>query len=213
MSATARIGFWAALGACLAGLAYTVAQLLQVAGLLPDPLDRILIFAPSLVLAPLFVVTLAAVYESGTTSVRGWRIAALGLGVLYAAMVGIVYVNQLGVVIPDELRGIPHEGWVCCTFSEPMTAIDLLGYSYMGLALLLLAPSYPAGWLRRLLIANGLLVPAILLQLYWPILILAATPWLVLFPAATALLARDFARMRRSARRIHALRPHPAERV
>ena len=35
-----RLGFWAALAACAASILYGIPQLLQVAGLLPDPLDR-----------------------------------------------------------------------------------------------------------------------------------------------------------------------------
>lgn len=213
MTTTARLGFWAASAATCASLAYVVAQLLQALGVVRDPVDRILIFGPSLMLAPLVVVTLAAAYDISSAAVRGWRIAALGLALLYAAMVGLVYVTQLGVVIPDELRGLHDEGWVCCAFSEPMTAIDLLGYTYMALALLLLAPSYPAGWLRRLLIANGLLAPIILLQLVWPVLILAAVPWLIIFPAATLLIARDFARMMRSSRKIAAARQGSPARI
>lgn len=196
MSAAARLGRWAAWTAFAASAAYTLAQLLQIAGLLPDPIDRIAIFVPSFALAPAFVVALAMAYACAPVAMRGWRLAAFALALLYAAMAGIVYVNQLGVVIPDELHGVPHDldGLACCAFRAPITAIDLLGYSYMGLALLLLAPSYSARWLRAILIANGVLVPAILLQLYWPMLIVAAAPWLILFPAAMALLAGEFGR-------------------
>jgi len=78
-----------------------------------------------------------------------------------------------------------------------MTAIDLLGYTYMALSCLLLAAlfPYPADrWLRGLLIANGLLAPFLLGQLAWPSLIYVGAIWLVIFPAAMALLAVRFAR-------------------
>jgi hypothetical protein len=55
-----KLGFWSAAGPCIASLAYGVPQILQVAGLLPDPPDRIVTFAPSLILAPFVVVALAA---------------------------------------------------------------------------------------------------------------------------------------------------------
>jgi hypothetical protein len=188
-----RLGYWAAIGACAAAIGYAIPQLAQVAGLLPDPLDRILIFAPSLALAPCFVVALAAACADAEGTARPWRFGALALAILYGAMASIVYVNQLGVVIPRELAGLPPAGgnFACCGFRDPMTAIDLLGYTYMSLATLLLAPTC-RGALRLTLVANGLLAPFLILQLAWPVLIWVGALWLVLFPAAMALLARDF---------------------
>ena len=88
-----RFGFWAAVGALVASLAYGIPQLLQVAGLLPTPLDRILIFAPSLILAPFFVATVASSYEGSAAHARLWRLSALCLALLYGAMASMVYIT------------------------------------------------------------------------------------------------------------------------
>ena len=188
-----RLGYWASIGAATAAILYGVPQVLQVVGLLPDPLDRILIFAPSLALAPCFVLALAAACEDGPATAWPLRLGAFGLAVLYAGFVSIVYVNQLGVVIPRELAGnaADYARLACCGFREPMTVIDLLGYTYMSLATLLLARTY-RGPLRWALLLNGMLALPIFLQLFWPALIWLASPWLVLFPAAMVLLARTF---------------------
>ena len=188
-----NLGKWSAWSAFWAAVAYDVPQLLQVVGILPDPLDRILIFAPSLALAPLFVVAISATLDSAKPEQRPWRRAALCLAVLYAAMVSMVYVNQLGVVIPSDLAGRGNDValFACCGFRRPMTAIDLLGYTYMALALLLLAPSYGRGALKTLLIANGFLAPFLILQLVWPVLIWIGALWIPLFAAAMALLAQE----------------------
>lgn len=187
-----RLGYWAALGAFATSASYSVAQIGQLIGALPNPVDRILIFAPSLALAPCFVLALAAAYEGGSCAQRAARLGALALAILYAGCASIVYVNQLGVVIPRELSGTSQdfERLACCGFREPLTVIDLLGCTYMSLATLLLAPTC-RGWLRGLLLANGLLALPIFLQPFWPTLIWAAAPWLVLFPIAMLLLARD----------------------
>lgn len=162
----ARLGRIAAWGACLASVGYGVPQVLQAMGLLPDPIDRILIFAPSLVLAPLFAIALAAAWDEEQGPQRSWRLAAFVLALLYAAFVSLVYVNQLGVVIPRELAGMPPvEGTACCGFRMPLTAIDLLGYTYMSLATLLLAASY-RGATRWALALNGVLAAPIFLQLW-----------------------------------------------
>lgn len=189
----ARLGYYSAWAAALASIAYGVPQVLQVAGMLPTPLDRYLIFAPSLVLAPCFVVAVAATYDDGSRVERTWRLSALALAVLYAACVTMVYVNQLGVVLPRELRGDSkgYELLACCGFRQPLTVIDLLGYTYMSIATLLLAPTY-RGALRWALAINGILAVPIFLQLFWPSLIWAAAPWLATFPVAMLLLARQF---------------------
>jgi hypothetical protein len=64
----------------------------------------------------------------------------------------------------------------------------------MAIALFLLAPTYQSKPLRFFLVANGLLAPFLILQLYWPQLIYVGALWLILFPAALFLMARDFAR-------------------
>ena len=188
-----RLGYYAAWGAALASIAYDVPQILQVAGMLPTPLDRYLIFAPSLVLAPCFVAAMAATYDEGLHWQRPWRLSALAFAVLYAACVTIVYVNQLGVVLPRELSGESrgYELLACCGFRQPLTVIDLLGYTYMSLSTLLLAPTC-RGALRGALALNGVLAVPIFLQLFWPSLIWVAAPWIVTFPAAMLLLARQF---------------------
>lgn len=190
-----RFGYWSALGAAAASIGYGVPQVLQVMGVLPDPVDRIAIFAPSLALAPFFVATLAAAYEAAPDGYRMQRLAALAFGTLYAGFVSIVYVNQLGVVIPREIAGTAqgYARLACCGFREPLTAIDLLGYTYMSVALLLLAPG-TRGMLRWSLIVNGALAVPIFLQLFWPALIWVAAPWLVTFPVAMLLLAASFRR-------------------
>jgi hypothetical protein len=189
-----RPGKTAAWGAALAAIAYGVPQVLQVAGLLPDPLDRILIFAPSLALAPLFAVAMALAWETGEGADRHWRAGAFALALLYAACVGTGYVIQLGVVIPRELAGgAPVPGFGCCGFRQPLTAVDLLGYTWMSLATLMAAPGF-RGATRLALAANGLLAPLIFLQLWWPGLIWAASPWLILFPLAMFLMGRDLDR-------------------
>lgn len=189
-----KFGFSAAVGSCVASLAYVVPQLLQVLQVLPTPLDRVLIFAPSLILAPFFVVTLATAYEQAAPPQRPWRLAALVTAILYASLASNVYITQLGVVIPHEARNAAELTAIfkCCDYQMPTTALDLLGYTYMAIALLFLVPTYKAAQLRWTLIANGLLAPFLILQLVWPSLIYVGAIWLVIFPVAMALIAREF---------------------
>lgn len=197
---TRRFGVWMAASAALTSSAYAAAQVLQLLGVLTDPWDRILIFAPSLALAPAFVLAVAAVHANTPAPRRLWSLCALALAILYAADVSLVYVVQLGAVIPRDMEGSGAGVAIaaCCNFHMPATNIDLLGYTYMSFSTLLLAPALPAGVPRRplrwTLIANGVLGPIIFGELLWPSLIYAASPWLITFPASMLLLARELAR-------------------
>jgi hypothetical protein len=200
MDSAARFGFFAVLGALIASVAYGVPQILQVLGLLPTPVDRILIFAPSLALAPLFVLAMAALHHRAAPQRAVFSLAALALAIMYAALVSIVYIVQLGVVIPSELRDTADEfaAFACCDPGAPMTVIDLLGYTLMCLATLIAAPAIEgpghARGARLWFVANGLLAPFILLQLLEPRLIWVGALWLITFPVAMLLLALVFVR-------------------
>jgi len=196
----ARFGFWAALVALAASVGYGVPQIMQVMGLLPDPLDRILIFAPSLVLAPAFVLTMTALHQNTEPTRRIWSLAGLALSILYAGLVSIVYVTQLGVVIPREGLGTAAEVAIlkCCDTGAFMTAVDLLGYTTMSLATLFAAPAIVGNgvnlWARGAFVANGLLAPFLIAQLAWPQLIYVGALWLITFPLSMLLLMLVFAR-------------------
>ncbi len=176
-------------------MAYDIPQILQVAGLLRDPWDRVLIFIPSLALAPAFVLAMAGAHAATPRPLQVWSLGALALAILYAADVSLIYVVQLGAVIPGELRG--HRALAafaaCCGQGMPATAIDLLGYTYMSIATALLAPAFQGAGLRRglrwTLVVNGALAPVLIGQLAWPELIWVGAIWMATFPAAMVLLA------------------------
>jgi hypothetical protein len=195
-----RFGFFAALGALVASVGYGVPQLMQVAGALAWPWDVILIFAPSLALAPLFVLTMVAVHVDVPAGKRVWSLAALALAIMYAVLVSMVYAVQLGVVIPLQLQGDAARValFACCAQYQPMTAIDLLGYTLMslstGFAAVVFGGSGVGRAARFWLLANALLAPFLILQLAWPSLIYVGALWLVTFPLSMLFIALVFRR-------------------
>ena len=74
-----RFGVIAASAAAAAAIGYDIPQLLQVFGVLKDPWDRILIFTPSLALAPAFVLAVAAAHIVAPSSRKIWSLGALAL--------------------------------------------------------------------------------------------------------------------------------------
>jgi hypothetical protein len=204
-----RFGFWAAVAAAVFSVGYDIPQILQAAGVLTDPWDRILIFAPSLALAPSFVLTMAALHDRAPAGRTVWSLGALALAVMYATLVSTVYITQLSVVIPHDLRGdgARYALLACCGHNEFLTGVDLLGYTLMGLSTLLAAPavpgSGPAYWARLWLVLNAILTPFIFLQVAFPKLIYIASPWIVTFPLAMLFLALVFARDKGATLELH----------
>lgn len=192
-----RFGFWSSLATCFFALAYGVPQVLQVMGQLVFPYDEILIFLPSLLLAPSFVLANVALYETAPAERRVFALAALAVALHYAVLVSIVYVVQLAAVIPAKLAGGTEISalFSCCGFGQPLTAVDLLGYTLMSVSTLFAAVAVPGNRLLALsLLGNGLLAPFLIFQLVWPGLIAIGALWLITFPLAMALLAADFRR-------------------
>jgi len=117
-------------------------------------------------------------------------------------MVSIVYYVQLAFVMPRLARG-ETEGIELLLF-EPfdsfLYAVDVYGYSLMSLSTLFAAAVFKGPglerWIRYALIANGLLIPFLALQMYYPPLIWGGSLWAITFPAATWLLALHFRRIR-----------------
>ncbi len=195
-----RFGFWAAVATAAAAIGYGIPQLLQVAGVLPDPIDRILIFAPSLVLAPCFAVTMAAVHAAMDGERKVFSLSGLTLAIMYAVLVSAVYITQLGVVIPRQIAA-PGDAtaalFACCGAGQFMTGLDLLGYTLMSLATLVAGFAFDGrgpGAVRVWFILNGLLAPFLILQLAFPSLIAVGALWLITFPGAMIALARFFGR-------------------
>src|SRR4051812_22638761 len=72
-----RLGFRAGVAAFTATVAYLVAQVLQLAGVLHFPLDEILIFGTSLCIVLPFVFEILALHYCTTDDKRFWTHAAL----------------------------------------------------------------------------------------------------------------------------------------
>jgi hypothetical protein len=104
-----KFGFYTAQASAAAGIGYTIAQILQVTGVVHRPLDAVLIYAFSLCIAPPFMLAMLALYHSVEKlyhSVEKEKKfcahAALQFSVLHNAFVMLMYVIQLASVIPFQ---------------------------------------------------------------------------------------------------------------
>jgi hypothetical protein len=199
MTASQRIGFWSASAAFAAAVGYGVAQILQLAGVLVFPWDEFLIFGFSICIPVPFVLAMIALHYTVPVERRIWTHCALTFAVMYAVLVVIVYPTQLAVVVPAKLAGnaAAVQG-LAVSAGTFVWVIDGAGYLLMGLATLFAAGAFAADpsrkWLRRFLIANGLIDPVILAVYVFPWLLPVGGLWLVTAPGSMWLLARYFGR-------------------
>lgn len=193
--AAAKLGFWSACAAFAGAIGYAVAQVLQIAGVVRAPTDAILIYATSLLIAPAFVVAMAALCYGVPSERRVFTVAGLAFATMYATYVSLNYVVQLATVIPATAE--PESvRWLDQTPHSLSWNLDALGYVCMGASMLVAAPALARGWTRRLFLAHAAVTPLIAIVYFYPrfstALLVLGTPWILTAPAALFFLALWF---------------------
>lgn len=203
--AATHVAFWAAIACAVTSIAYVLAQLLEWQGLLgsaggPEsastPFGIGVLLTPSFLLGSSFVVLIAALHRLAPSTAKVFSQAALAFATMYATLISMVYFTQLTLVGPrlatGDTAGIEYLFFV--PYRSFLFAVDLLGYSFMCIAMLFAAYALPAlrgaRMTRKLLQLNGALTPFLLFQMYEPQLIWIAALWGFTFPAAVIALAR-----------------------
>ena len=208
-SSTRTVGFWSAVLATVFSLTYIVGQFAEWLGWLgsrggPEssstPLGIVVLLTPSLFLGSAFLVLLVSIHQLAAAERRVWSHSAVVFGTAYAVLISTVYFVQLTLVGPRIARGQVEgiEMFLFVPFDSFLYAVDILGYSFMSVATLFAAMVFTGKGLERVvrlfLIANGLLLPFLALQMYFHGLIWIASLWAVTFPGATWSLAVLFRR-------------------
>src|SRR5664279_177493 len=189
MNTASRIGFWSSLTAFVMAAGYSIVQILQLLGFLAFPWDEILIFGFSIGIPVPFVLAMIALHHTVSEERRLWTHCAVVLAAMYAVLVTIVYPTQLAVVIPAKLAGnaAAVQG-LTVSVGTFMWVIDGAGYILMGLATLFAAGAFAEDpsrkWLRRFLIANGLIDPVILAIYVFPWLLPVGGLWIITAPGS-----------------------------
>ena len=206
---TKAVGFWAAVFATVFSITYVVGQLAEWMGWLgsaggPEsastPLGLVILLTPSLLLGSSFLVLAVSIYQVSSPDRKVWGHASVAFATAYAVLISITYYVQLTLVAP-RLAGGRVEGiepFLFVPFDSFLYSVDILGYSFMSVATLFAAGVFTGKGLERIvrwfLIANGLLLPFLALQIYFHWMIWIASLWAVTFPGSTWSLAVLFRR-------------------
>jgi len=196
-----KIGFYTALAAAVASAGFSVAQILQVAGVIAFPVDEYLIYGFSLLIPVPLIVAMLVLHHTVSEEKKFLTHGALLFTVMYAGFVILNYVVQLATVIPNELLG--DAGAVSVLHQSPHSLfwdIDAIGYIFMGLAALFAFPVFaqagPEKWTRRFFLYNFLMTPVIAAVYFYPTfsipLLIVGSPWLITATGSMFFLARYF---------------------
>jgi hypothetical protein len=208
-ASVSKLGFWSAVLATVFSLTYDAGQLAEWLGMMgsgggPEnpstPLGLIVLLTPSLLLAPAFALLVLCVHYYAPPDKKIWSHAAVMFATVYTVMVCINYYVQLTLVVPHLKSGEIDSirPFLFTPFDSFIYSVDVLGYSFMSLSTLFAAFVFTgtglAKTVRFFLIANGLLIPFLALQIFCHPLIWPAALWSVTFPGATISLALLFKR-------------------
>lgn len=208
-SSTRKAGIWSAALATFFSIFYDVGQIAEWLGLMGSgggadnpstPLGILILLTPSLLLGSSFLVMMASLHQATPPDRKIWSQVALAFATVYTVLISINYYVQLTWVGPRIASGriAGMEVFLFTPFDSFLYAVDILGYSFMSLSTLFAAFTLKGrgliGAARVFLIANGLLIPFIALQMYVHWLIWIAALWAVTFPGATWCIALLFRR-------------------
>jgi hypothetical protein len=166
---------------------------------LSTPLGIVVLLTPALFLGPSFLLLMLSIHELASPDRKIWSHAAVAFATVYTVLISINYFVQLTWVMPRLATGrtAGMEQFLFVPFDSFLYSVDILGYSFMSVATLVAAmvlTDLRHRVARGYLIANGLLLPFIALQMYWHALIWVAALWALTFPGATWSLAVLFQR-------------------
>ena len=202
-----KLGYWAALVALFFSIIYIIGQLagqlnLQGSGgRLEKPgtaFGLIILLVPSLFPAPSFTILMLCVHYYAPEDKKVWSHTGIMFATIYAVMVSINYYVQLTLVVPHLLRGEIKSirPFLFSPFDSFIYSVDVLGFSFMSLSTLFGAFVFSGTGLnrtvRRFMIANGLLIPFLALQVFSHPLIWPASLWAITFTGVTISLVKLF---------------------
>lgn len=194
-----QLGFYSSSIAFIAAAGYCIVQILQVAGIIKFPVDAYSIYGFSLGIAAPYVIAVAALHHLLPPEKRIWSHIALAFAIMYATYVNLNYVVQLTTVIPAVRQDALGEIRILDQTPHSLFwDIDALGYICMGISTFSLGFAFTQEWkwLRRFLIANGLMVPVISFVYFYPhfstALLFIGLPWMITAPGSLLLLALYF---------------------
>jgi hypothetical protein len=183
-----RIGFWSAILATI---------FLAISGVTSSASIYLISNISGFILTSIFLIVIICIYYSAPDDKKILGHIGLSFAIIYATMISMNYFIQLTFV---QFGAFNTDIFSITDPQSMMMTIEILGYFFMGLSTLFIAPIFQSGRLeqsiRWLFVFNGILgiggAIGFALNLDWRILIGGLIIWTIVMPVTTALLAYWF---------------------
>lgn len=195
------VGYWSGMIAFVATMAFSIAQLLQLVGVLTFPTDQILIYGFSLCIVIPFLLAMIAFHYNAPANKKIWSHATLLFTTMYVVFVTANYVVQLATVIPATIRGAAADVRILSQTPHSLFwDFDAIGYVCMGLATSFAVPVFEKHgfqrWVRYCFLTHAFVTPLIAFVYFYPSfsdgLLLIAIPWAITAPLSMLMLGLMF---------------------
>ena len=183
-----RIGFWSAI---------LVTIFLAISGITSSASIYLVSNISGFILTSIFLIVITCIYYSAPDDKKILGQIGLSFAIIYATMISMNYFIQLTFV---KFGAFNTDIFSITNPQSMMMTIEVLGYFFMGLSTLFIAPIFQSGRLEKsirwLFVFNGILgiggAIGFALNLDWRILIGGLILWTIVMPITTALLAYWF---------------------
>jgi hypothetical protein len=183
-----RIGFWSAI---------LVTIFLALSGITSSASIYLISNISGFILTSIFLIVIICIYYTAPDDKKIFGHIGLAFAIIYATMISMNYFIQLTFV---RFGAFNTDVFSITDPQSMMMTIEILGYFFMGLSTLFIAPIFESGRLeqsiRWLFVFNGILgiggAIGFALNLDWRILIGGLIIWTIVMPVTTALLAYWF---------------------
>jgi hypothetical protein len=183
-----RIGFWSAI---------LVTIFLAISGVTSSASIYMVSNISGFILTSIFLIVVTCIYYSAPEDKKILGQIGLSFAIIYATMISMNYFIQLTFV---QFGAFNTDIFSMTDPQSMMMTIEVLGYFFMGLSTLFIAPIFQSGRLEKsirwLFVFNGILgiggAVGFALNLDWRILIGGLIIWTIVMPVTTALLAYWF---------------------
>lgn len=190
-----KIGFWSALCSSLFYLAFDMAAILNMSGVLTSRYwISILYYTPSIFLALSFVIMTVSVHYYAPPESKICTHIGVTLACIYATINCFVYIIQVLIIAPSMSNGqFDSVALFEMAPGKPLIAANALAYTLMGLSTLFCAFAFRGNALektiRMVLLTHGIISPTIVGVLVWQPLFYISASVGVIYPLAAVLIA------------------------
>ena len=190
-----KIGFWSALCSAFFYLAFDIAAILNMSGVLTSQYwISILYYTPSIFLALSFVIMMVSIHYYASPESKIYSHIGVTIACIYATINCFIYIIQVLIIAPSMLNGqFDSVALFEMAPGKPLIAANALAYTLMGLSTLFSAFAFKGSALKKtvrtVLFIHGIISPTIVGVLIWqPFFYISAFVGII-YPLAAILIA------------------------